>query len=310
MALFFHAYRSNIIFLLSLVCGITFPQCSHVSRVLILPALTVIITITLLRFPRGFFRNPGSLLYSSIQSNVTNYLVLGNFIILTGAFLIHKQELWVGMVLVAAMPLSLEIIIMGDLLRIEKNYVFTSVAGTYLGALFIVPLVGFGFLKYMNLNYWNIIVMILCLIVLPLLFSRIAIDKDWDEFINKHDDMIMDYSSFVVFYAITASSRNFLLNWSADLIIIVAIAFISTFVFYFIARRTGYYFHLPQDKINSFILPGTMKECGLAGGIALTVFSQEVAIPSLIFAVFTYIYMNWLKFRFRHIANPGNNQNT
>ena len=59
---------------------------------------------------------------------------------------------------------------------------------------------------------------------------------------------------------------------------------------------------MQQNKINFFILPGTMKECGLAGGIALTVFSPEVAIPSLIFAVFTYIYMNWLKFRFRHIA--------
>ena len=94
-----------------------------------------------------------------------------------------------------------------------------------------------GFLKYMNLNYWNIIVMILCLIVLPLLISRIAIDKEWDETINKHDDMIMDYSFFIVFYAITANSRNFLLHWSADLIIIVSIAFVSTFLFYFIAQK-------------------------------------------------------------------------
>jgi BASS family bile acid:Na+ symporter len=237
-----------------------------------------------------------------------NYLVLGNFIILTSAFLIHKQELWVGMVLVAAMPLSLEIIIMGNLLIIEKNYVFTSVAGTYLGALLIMPLVGLGFLKYMNLNYWNIIVLILCLIVLPLLISRIAIEKEWDKIVKKYDDMIMDYSSFIVFYAITASSRNFLLHWSTDLIIIVSIAFVSTFLFYFIIRRIGHYFQAPENKINSFILPGTMKECGLAGGIALTVFNQEVAIPSLIFAVFTYIYMNWLKFRFRHIASSDNNQ--
>ena len=134
MALPFHAYRSNIIFLLALICGISLPQCSQVGRILILPALTVIITITLLRFPRGFFRHPGSLLYSSIQSNVMNYLVLGNFIILTGAFLIQKQELWVGMVLVAAMPLSLEIIIMGDLLRIEKELCFYFRGGNLSGS--------------------------------------------------------------------------------------------------------------------------------------------------------------------------------
>lgn len=310
MAFPFHAHRSNIIFVLALIFGVALPQCARIGSILILPALTIIITITLLRFPRGFFRNPGSLFYSSLRANMMNYFVLGNFIILTGVFLIHKQELWVGMVLVAAMPLSLEIIIMGNLLRIDQNYVFTSVAGTYLGALFIVPLLSLGFLKYMNLNYWEIIVMILCLIVLPLLFSRIAVDKDWDEIISRHDDMIMDYSSFVVFYAITANCKIFLLNWSADLLIMVVIAFMSTFLFYFIARRIGYYFQVPQEKINYYILPSTMKECGLAGGIALTVFSAEVAMPALIFAVFTYIYMNWLKFRFRHLATSDYDQKT
>lgn len=309
MALPFQAYRSNIIFLLALIFGMTLPKCYLIGRILILPALTIIITITLLRFPRGFFRNPGSLLYSSIQSNIMNYLVLGNFILLSGVFLIQKQELWIGMVLVAAMPLSLEIIIMGNLLRIENNYVFTSIAGTYLGALLIVPLVSLGFLKYINPNYWNIILLILCLIVLPLLISRIAIEREWDKIVNKYDDMIMDYSLFIVFYAITANNRNFLMNWSVELFIIVSIAFVSTFLFYFIIRRIGYYLNTPEDKINSFILPGTMKECGLAGCIALTVFNQEeVAVPSLIFAVFTYIYMNWLKFRFGHIAGSDNNQ--
>ncbi|MBN1363830.1 MAG: hypothetical protein JW976_03405 [Syntrophaceae bacterium] len=310
MALPFQAYRSNIIFLLALIFGMTLPKCYLIGRILILPALTIIITITLLRFPRGFFRNPSSLLYSSIQSNIMNYLVLGNFILLSGVFLIQKQELWIGMVLVAAMPLSLEIIIMGNLLRIENNYVFTSIAGTYLGALLIVPLVSLGFLKYINPNYWNIILLILCLIVLPLLISRIAIEREWDKIVNKYDDMIMDYSLFIVFYAITANNRNFLMNWSVDLFIIASIAFVSTFLFYFIIRKVGFYFNAQENKINSFILTGTMKECGLAGCIALTVFNHEVAVPALIFAVFTYIYMNWLKFRFRNIAGSDNQSKT
>ena len=115
-----------------------------------------------------------------------NYLVLGNFIILAGAFLIHKQELWIGMVLIAAMPSSLEIILLGNLSRIEKNSVFTGLAGTYLGALLIIPLVGLAFLKYIILNYWNIIVMILGLILLPLTLSRLVIEKEWDKIIKNH----------------------------------------------------------------------------------------------------------------------------
>jgi BASS family bile acid:Na+ symporter len=72
-------------------------------------------------------------------------------------------------------------------------------------------------------------------------------------------------------------------------------------------RQIGFYLHEQENKINFFILLGTMKNCGLAGGIALTVFSPEVALPSLIFAVFTFIYMNWIKYRTRHITNSDNN---
>ncbi|HUN54708.1 MAG TPA: hypothetical protein VMU29_06075 [Smithella sp.] len=299
-------YRSNLIFLFALILGITLPQGFRAGKTLILPALMVIITITLLKFPRGFFRHPGSLLYSSVKSNIMNYLVLGNFIILAGAFLIHKQELWVGMVLIAAMPSSLEIILLGHLSRIEKNSIFTALAGTYLGALLIIPLVSLCFLKYIHLNHWNVIIVILGLILLPMLVSRIIIEQDWDRIIKKHEETAINCGSFIVFYAIAANSRNFLMNWSYDLYIIVIIAFISTFVFYFAIRRIGFYFHGQESNINMFILLGTMKDCGLAGGIAITVFNQEAAIPTLIFAIFTFIYMNWLKYRMKHITNNSN----
>jgi hypothetical protein len=303
-------YRSNLIFFLALICGAFLPQGFQIGKVLILPALIVIITITILRFPRGFFRHPGSLFYSSMQGNIMNYLVLGNFIILAGAFLIRKQELWIGIVLVAAMPSSLEIITLGNLLRVEKNYIFTSLAGTYLGTLLIAPLVGFCFLKYIHLNYWNIILLILGLIFLPLLISRIIIDKEWDKIIEKYEGAAIDFSYFIVFYAITANSRNFLLNWSFDLLFISLIAFVSTFLFYFMIRNIGFYLHEEENKINFFILLGTMKDCGLAGAIALMVFSPEAAIPPLMFAVFTFIYMNWIKYKTRHITGSNNIQKT
>jgi hypothetical protein len=299
-------YRSNFIFFLALICGVILPHGLKAGNILILPALIVIISITILRFPRGFFRHPGSLFYSSIQGNIMNYLVLGNFIILAGAYLIHKQELWIGIVLVAAMPSSLEIITLGNLLRVEKNYIFTSLAGTYLGALLITPLVCFCFLKYIHLNYWNIILLILGLIFLPLLVSRIIIDKEWDKIIEKYEDTTIDFSYFIVFYTITANSRIFLINWSFDLLFISLIAFGSTFLFYFMIRRIGFYLHEEENKINFFILLGTMKDCGLAGAIAVIVFSPEAAIPPLMFAFFTFIYMNWIKFKTRHITNSDN----
>jgi BASS family bile acid:Na+ symporter len=308
MALSTYLYRSNVIFLLALICGIILPQGFPIGNVLILLALMVILTITLLRFPRGFFRRPGPLLSASIQGNVMNYLVLGNFIILSSIFLIHKQELWIGMVLIAAMPPPVDIIFLGNLLRTEKTSIFTGLAGAYLGALLIIPLIGLGFFKYILPNYWNIILIVLGLIFLPLVLSRIAIEKTWDKIIEPYEETIIDYCSFIVFYTITASSRNLLINWSSDLFITASIAFVSTFFFAFAIRKIGIYFHSHENEITSFLLLGTMKDCGLAGGIALILFNQEVALPSLIFAIFTFIYMNWLKYKVRHIINASNNK--
>lgn len=293
---------------MALICGLMLPQGMDVGRMLILPALAIIITVTLLKFPRGFFRHPGSLLYASIQSNLMNYIVLANFIILTAAFLVHKQQLWIGTVLVAATPLSLETIRLGNLLHAEKKDVCTSMAGTYMGALLIVPLVGLCFLKYIHLNYWNIIVLILCLIFLPLVISRLAIEKDWDTIIKKDEHAIMNFCQFIVFYTIASNSSPYLSAWSPDLFMIVSIAFVSTFVFYILIRRTAFYFHTQKNKINTSLLSGTLKEFGLAGGIALTLFDPEVVVPSLIFGVLTYLYMFWLKVRFGNAEAPENHE--
>lgn len=303
MARSFKAFRPGLVFLMALAAGWFLPHGMQAGRILILPALAIMITITLLRFPRGFFRHPGSLLYSSIQSNIMNYLVLGNIMILTGAFLVHKQELWIGLVLVAAMPLSLETIPLGRALKIEGNNVFTAMAGTYLGALLIVPLVGLCFFKYIHLSYWNITILILCLILLPLVVSRLAVDKDWDTAIKNHEDTAMDGCHFVVLYTITANSKPFLTRWSSDLLVILAIALVSTFLCYFVIRKTGAYFHAQDNKINISLLAGSMKASGLAGGIGLTLFHPEVVVPAFIFAVISFMYTSWLQFRFRNAGD-------
>lgn len=296
----FNMYRADIIFLLALICGYFFPQGAQIGQALILPALTIIITVALLRFPRGFFRNPGALFYSSFHGNIMNYLLLGNFIILTSAFLIQKQGLWIGMVLVAAMPASLDIILPAYASRTNKNSVLTGLTGTYFGALLIVPIVSYCFLKYMHLSVWNITILILLLIIMPLVLSRLVMDKSWDEKIKNHEETMLDYSSFIVFYAITASSKRFLVSLTSDLIGIIIIALTGTLLFTFLIRRTGLYFRARDERINTLILLGTMKNCGLAGGIALTIFQPEVAVPALIFAVFTFINLNWLKLRGRN----------
>ncbi len=125
--------RSNIVFLASVLCGFVLPQANVVAAALTLPALTIILTIAPLKIPRGFFRHPKKLFGSAISGNVMNYLLWGNFIILTGMFFILDEALWIGMVLIAAIPPAVDILSLGNSLRADATSYIRGICGSVFG---------------------------------------------------------------------------------------------------------------------------------------------------------------------------------
>jgi BASS family bile acid:Na+ symporter len=293
--------RSHILFLLAILIGILLPQAAEIASVLTLPALTVILTITLLRFPRGFFRRHRPPLSGAIWGNVMNYLILGNLIIMASIFLIREEGFWVGMVLIAAAPPATTIIQLGNILRIDKQSMFSGMAGAYLGAALIVPLIGLGFLKFIPLNHFGLILLIAELTLLPLFLSRLAVDKDWDKLIENYKDHITDWCFFIIFYALVAGTRYLVIHRPLDVVYMFVIAAISTFLLGFIINLVGNYYGVAKEKISSLVFLGTMKNYGMAGAIALNVFNKQAVLPALVFSVVMFIYIIWLKYKMGNI---------
>ena len=293
--------RSHILFLLAILIGILLPQAAEIASVLTLPALTVILTITLLRFPRGFFRRHRPPLSGAIWGNVMNYLILGNLIIMASIFLIREEGFWVGMVLIAAAPPATTIIPLGNILRIDKQSMFSGMAGAYLGAALIIPLIGLGLLKFIPLNHLGLILLIAELVLLPLLLSRLAVDKDWDKLIENYKGHITDWCFFIIFYALVAGTRYLVIHRPLDVVYMFVIAAISTFLLGFIINLVGNYYGAAKEKISSLVFLGTMKNYGMAGAIALNVFNKQAALPALVFSVVMFIYTIWLKYKMGNI---------
>jgi BASS family bile acid:Na+ symporter len=293
--------RSVTLFLLALLAGIILPQGVEIGVALTLPALTIILTITLLRMPRGFFRRPQELAFPALWGNIMNYLILGNFIIWSSIFLVREEGFWVGMVLIAAVPPAVSIMPLSKLFGADPKASFAGLAGAYLGSILITPLFGIGFLKYIPLNYSGIILLVLELIILPLVLSRIAIDKDWDKISEPYEGIISDWCFFIIFYALAASSRYLIFRRPLDVLFISIIAAASTFLLGYAIVKVGAFFRVPKDEITSLLLLGTLKNYGLAGGIALTVFNKEAALPAIIFIFFMFIYELWLKRKMKNI---------
>lgn len=300
---------SNLLFVAAILLGLYLPQAAQAASILILPALMVTLTVALIRFPGGFFKEPRILLSGALWGNLMSYLVLGNLIILGSIFLISDEKLWIGMVLIAAVPPAVVILPLSERLQGNKMLTLTGFAGAYLGALILTPLIGAAFLKLIPIGYDKLMILVVTLIVLPLILSRIAVDRNWDTRIGRHEGTISDGCFFVIFYALTANNANFINRWSPDIILISALALVAIFLVTLSLVLIGRFYKVSHSTISSLLLLGTMKNYGLAGGMALYIFNNEAAVPALIFAVFMFLNVIWLKFRTRnHALSPAAEQ--
>jgi len=291
------ATTSNLLFIAAVLLGLFLPQAASFAYYLILPALAVMLTATLLRFPGGFFKNPRSLLSGALWGNLMNYLVLGNLIILGSLFLIRDEKFWIGLVLIAAVPPAVAIVPLGEKLNGDKMITMAGFAGTYVGALVLTPLIGVAFLKFIPIHYDKLFVLAVTLIALPLLLSRVIVDRNWDRWIEMHEGKISNVCFFVVFYALAANNADLIRQWPLEITLISALAFASVFLITLALVLIGRHYKVPSATVSSLLLLGTMKNYGLAGGIALYIFSNEAAVPALIFSVFMFLNSIWLKFR-------------
>lgn len=293
------ATLSNLLFIAAIGLGIFLPQAASWARYLVLPALAVTLTMTLLRFPGGFFKEPRSLVSGAIWGNLMNYLILGNLIILGSIFLIRDEKFWIGLVMIAAVPPAVVILPLGEKLKADKMMTLAGFAGTYVGALVLTPLIGVAFLKFIPIHYDKLIVLAIALIALPLLLSRVIVDRNWDRWIETHEGSIADVCFFVVFYALAANNARLIRQWPVDIVLILFIALATVFIVTLALVLIGRHYKIPAATLSSLLLLGTMKNYGLAGGIALYIFGNEAAVPALIFSIFMFLNCIWLKFRAR-----------
>jgi BASS family bile acid:Na+ symporter len=71
----------------------------------------------------------------------------------------------------------------------------------------------------------------------------------------------------------------------------------------FIIEKVGKFYGISKEKTTAILLLGTLKNYGLAGGIALTVFNKEAALPAMIFIIIMFVYEIRLKIKMNNIIN-------
>jgi BASS family bile acid:Na+ symporter len=245
------------------------------------------------------FRRPRSLLFPALLGIIMNYIILGNIIIGMAALMIRDETIWIGFVLLAAVPPAVAVIPFSGFLRGNGPLSLFGTVGAYLGALAIMPLIALGLLSSVAFDPFKLFVIILELIVLPLAISRLLIRKGLKVRIEPYRGAVTNWSFFVVLYTLVGMNRDIILGQTLTLLPVAAISVASMFILGFLIDWVLSLFHIPKETRTSLVLLGTLKNQGMAGGFALTLFSQEAAIPAAVSTMIMIGYVIWLDFKKR-----------
>ncbi|MBA4421759.1 MAG: hypothetical protein C0390_01510 [Syntrophus sp. (in: bacteria)] len=289
----------NVIFLIALAASLLVPHATPLTRHLVLPALALAMSLATMEIASSVFRRPRSLLFPAFLGIIMSYVVLGNIIIGLSAFMIRDEMTWTGFVLLASVPPAIAVIPFSGFLRGNGLLSLIGTAGAYLGALVIMPLIALGLLSSAELDPFKLFIITVELIVLPLAVSRWLIQKGIRERIEPHRSTVTNWSFFVVIYTLIALNRNVILDQTMLLLPIASVSIITMFILGFLIDWVLSLFHIPKETRTSLVLLGTLKNQGLAGGLALTLFSQEAALPSAISTIVMIVYVIWLDFKKR-----------
>ena len=289
----------NFISLLAVTAGLLFDYGAQWTKPLVLPTLTLILTLAMVGFSGKVHGYRRSHLIPALVGVFMNYVILGNFIVGSSASLIHDEKLWIGLIIMAAVPPAVAVAPLASLWGGNKIYAVIGTIGAYIGALIIIPVIASGLLDINSINITKLFVIATALIALPLILFKIIVRRRLHEKITPIKGILTDWCFFLVLYTIVALNRETIIGQPSSLFPVAAIAMSSTFLLGFLIEWIGTLLRISREKVTSFCLLGTLKNYGLAAGLALSLFSKETALPAAVFMIIMMTYIAWLDFKMR-----------
>ena len=284
----------NFILFAALMLGLLWGKGAPWTEAVVLPTLALVMTLSTMGVSGSAFRSPRALLAPALNGLAMNYVLLGGFILGLNVLLIRDEPFQSGFIILAAVPPAVAVIPFTGFLNGNSTFSLIGTIGCYLGALIIMPLIALGFLGSSFVEPLKLFIIMVELIIVPLILSRILLWTGIAVRIEPLKGVITNWSFFLLSYTIVGLNRPVFLDQTLSLIPLALIAFASTFLLGFIIEKLGGLFRIDPKTLTSLVLLGTLKNYGLAGGLALAIFSKRTAVPATVSVIFMIVYIIWL----------------
>ncbi len=287
----------NVIFGLAVGLGLALPQPARWTALAMMPALALVMTLATIHVPNSYFRDPRAILAPSLAGIAMTYIVLGGVILTASALLIRDPNLWIGFVLIAAVPPAVAVIPFTAILEGDISYTLSGTVASYLAALLVMPVMFIVLVGTAFADPYKLIRIMLLLIVLPLILSRLILYLGWAGRIESFRGLLTDWGFFIVLYSMIGVNRDLIFSQPMMIAPVALVVLASTFGLGAVVEKAGVFLKKDPPRIVSLVLLGTLKNQGIAGGLAIALFEKEAALPSAVYSVFMIVYILWLDLR-------------
>ena len=290
----------NLVMLLGVAVGLVWGKGAALAEPLTLPALALIMTAATIGIDVSRLRSAKEIFFPAFTGVLMNYVVLGSVILVLSRCFISDADFRAGFVLVAAVPPAVAVIPFTYLLRGDRRLSLMGTLGGYLAALVLMPFMVMVFLGSPLMAPGKLLVIVGELILLPLVAGHIINRTGIDKHIEPYKGAITNWGFSFLTFIIVGLNRGIFIHRPLSLLPTALIVVATTFLLgWAIEIVAGKFMKLGPETVISIVLMGTLKNYGIAGGLALTLFGREAASPSTVSAVFMIVYIIWLEWRLR-----------
>jgi BASS family bile acid:Na+ symporter len=286
----------NVLLILSIIVALPAGKAAPYLEPLVLPALALVMTMALLEVSGASFRSARGLMVPVLAGLGLNFGINGGLVLALSLLLSPGEAIFTGFVLVAAAPPAVAVVPFTALLRGDRAFAFLGTIGCYLGALVITPLMAVGLLGAAFIQPLRIFWILVMLILLPLLLSRLVRRAHLVDYLEPIRGALTNWSFALITFTIVGLNRELFLHDPGALLTPMIIALISTFGLGWAISGVAKLLGLGREITVSLVMLGTLKNAALAGGLALSLFNKQTAVPATVCAIFLVGYFIWLSF--------------
>jgi BASS family bile acid:Na+ symporter len=298
MSFFMYRYlrNSNLLFLIAFLLGLFLGGYAPLLKGYILPALILIMSLSTTQISLSELTHVKHYIRDIFFVFVINYLFLSGLILLANHLIIRDHDLYVGFVVMAAIPSAVAVLPFTYLLKGEMTVSLIGSASLYLLALAVAPIISFQLLDVGRANPFRLIIVLIQLILIPFIVSRLLLK--WRAFhqIKGNTNILVNLAFFLIIYVVIGMNRSTFLSHFDVLILVSSIAFLRTFVSGHLVDLLSRLAGTDRGRRMSYVLFGSFKNLGLAAAITLVLFNERAAIPAAVTIPFEILFFIWFSY--------------